>query len=73
MILWTISMQASMYCMLSWMRACNSGAALAHSFSGLPTLGPPRRAADVLPFPVRRVARGGSFGGPAIVIPLGRR
>ena len=73
MILWTISMQASMYCMLSWMRACNSGAVLAHSFARLPALSPPRPAADVLPFPMRRVARGGSFGGPAIVIPLGRR
>jgi len=73
MILWTIPMQASMYCMLSWMRACSSGATLAHSFAGLPALGPPRPAADVLPFPVRRVARGGGLGGPAIVIPLGRR
>ncbi len=73
MILWTIPMQASMYCMLSWMRACNSGAALAHSFTRLPALGPPRPAADVLPFPMQRVARSGSFGGPAIVIPLGRR
>ncbi len=73
MLLWTIPMQASMYCMLSWMRACSRGAALAHSFTGLHALAPPRPAADVLPFPVRRAARGGGFGGPAIVIPLGRR
>ena len=73
MILWTFPMQASKYCMLSRMLACSSGAALANSFDGVPALGPPRPAADVLPFPVRRVARSGGLGGPAIVIPLGRR
>ncbi len=36
-------------------------------------LNPPRPPADVLPFPARRAARGGGFGGPAVVIPLGRR
>ncbi|MFS2009054.1 hypothetical protein ACCD06_04210 [Azospirillum sp. CT11-132] len=45
--------------------------------TGLPILSPPRPPADVLPFPARRVARGGGFGGalggPAVVIPLDRR
>lgn len=36
-------------------------------------LNPPRPPADILPFPVRRAARGGGLGGPAVVIPLGRR
>lgn len=79
MTLWTFTMQASMCCMLSWMRACNQGVALAHSFAGmpglpgLPILSPPRPPADVLPFPARRAARGGGFSGPAVVIPLERR
>ncbi|WP_455179718.1 hypothetical protein [Azospirillum melinis] len=73
MNLWTFSMQASMCCMLSWMRACQQGAAFAHSFTGMPLLTPPRPPADVLPFRTRRTARGGGFGGPAVVIPLGRR
>lgn len=80
MTLWTFTMQASMCCMFSWMRACHQGVALAHSFAGmpgLPILSPPRPPADVLPFPARRAARGGGFGGalagPAEVIPLGRR
>lgn len=73
MNLWTFTMQASMCCMLSWMRACHQGAALAHSFTRLPLLSPPRPPADVLPFPTRRAVRGGGFGGPAVVIPLGRR
>ncbi|WP_158285547.1 hypothetical protein [Azospirillum sp. TSA6c] len=73
MNLWTFSMQASMCCMLSWMRACQQGAALAHSFTGMPLLPPPRPPADVLPFRTRRTARGGGFSGPAVVIPLGRR
>jgi hypothetical protein len=70
---WTFSMQASMCCMLSWMRAYQQGAALAHSFAGLPLLNPPRPPADVLPFPTRRTARSSGFGGTAVVIPLGRR
>lgn len=76
MTLWTFTMQASMCCMLSWMRACHQGVAFAHSFAGmpgLPMLNPPRPPADVLPFPARRAARGGGLGGPAVVIPLGRR
>ncbi|MBK1842559.1 hypothetical protein JHL17_34715 [Azospirillum sp. YIM B02556] len=69
-------MQASMCCMFSWMRACHQGMTLAQSFAEmprLPMLGPPRPPADILPFPAARAARGGGFGGPAVVIPLGRR
>ncbi|PWC35832.1 hypothetical protein TSO352_11405 [Azospirillum sp. TSO35-2] len=66
-------MHTSMCCMLTWVRACQNGAAFAHSFIGGPILLPARRPAQVLPFPARRVGRGGPFGGPATVIPLGRR
>ncbi|CAO3431882.1 hypothetical protein [Azospirillum endophyticum] len=76
MNLWTFTMQASMCCMVSWMRACHQGMAFAHSFAELPRLpmlGPPRPPADILPFPAVRATRGGRSGGPGVVIPIGRR
>ncbi|MBP2303569.1 hypothetical protein [Azospirillum picis] len=77
MFFFTLSMQATMYCVLTWVRTYENGLVLAQSLSGLPDASTSRRrpmhaATNILLFPGSR-STPHAVGGPATVIPIDRR
>lgn len=76
MLFWTFTTQTTMFCMLSWIGACQHGVVFARSFGNFGGGRAMPGSAMILPFPgtmSTRAAPMARMDGSATVIPLPRR